>query len=201
MLPLSESFPSGQLPWSEGLKNRPSLTQSPLAARDLRAASSEVPLSRAALRRHNRPRRVPLYPQRPTPAAKQALSNEHTSDAISPFVVGVSGHRDLRADAVPHLRAAVTEILLELKEHLPDSELRIMAGMASGADLLVVQAALDLGVPVDALLPMPLEHYAADFDAATFALLKTYLANPLVTCRELPLASQSRSAAGPSPAR
>ena len=102
---------------------------------------------------------------------------------------------------MPHLRAAVTEILLELKEHLPDSELRIMAGMASGADLLVVQAALDLGVPVDALLPMPLEHYAADFDAATFALLKTYLANPLVTCRELPLAAAGPSLATPSAER
>ncbi len=110
-------------------------------------------------------------------------------DAVSPFVVGVSGHRDLRPDALPRLRAAVTGILLQLKEHLPDSELRIMAGMASGADLLVVQASLDLGVGVDALLPMPLEHYAADFDADTLALLQAYLAHPLVHCRELPLAA------------
>ena len=134
-----------------------------------------------------------------TPAANQALSNEHTNDAISPFVVGVSGHRDLRADALPQLRAKVTEILLELKQHLPDSELRIMAGMASGADLLVVQAALDLGIPVDALLPMPLQHYAADFDATDFGLLQTYLAHPLVTCRELPLAAAA--AASPSAER
>ena len=129
------------------------------------------------------------------------MSNEHTNDAISPFVVGVSGHRDLRADTLPHLRAAVTAILLELKEHLPDSELRILAGMASGADLLVVQAALDLGVPVDALLPMPLEHYAADFDAGTFALLKTYLAHPLVRCRELPLAAAGAALGTPSAER
>jgi hypothetical protein len=153
-----------------------------------------VPLSRAAIRRHNRPRRDHLIS-----SGDQALSNQHTNDAISPFVVGVSGHRDLRADALPQLRAAITEILLQLKEHLPDSELRIMAGMASGADLLVVQSALDLGVPVDALLPMPLEHYAADFDADAFALLKTYLAHPLVTCRELPLAAPG--AASPSAER
>jgi hypothetical protein len=120
------------------------------------------------------------------------LSNENTNDAISPFVVGVSGHRDLRADDLPCLRAAVTEILCRLKEHLPDSELRIMAGMASGADLLVVQSALDLGFAVDALLPMPLEHYAADFDAETFALLKALLTHPLVRYRELPLASTDR---------
>jgi len=129
-----------------------------------------------------------FYPQQRT----KASSNENTNDAISPFVVGVTGHRDLRADGLPSLRTAVTEILLRLKKHLPDSQLRIMAGMASGADLLVVQSALDLGVPVDALLPMPLEHYAADFDAATFALLKELLTHPLVRYRELPLASTDR---------
>ena len=40
-----------------------------------------------------------------------------------------------------------------------------MAGMATGADLLVVQTALELGFGVDAMLPMRLEHYAADFDS------------------------------------
>src|SRR5215469_17190213 len=138
--------------------------------------------------RHNHPRRVPLYPQRRT----KALSNENTNDAISPFVVGVSGHRDLRADDLPHLRAAVTAILRQLAEHLPDSELWIVAGMATGADLLVAQTALELGFGVDAMLPMPLEHYAADFDADSFDLLKRVLAHPRVRCRELPL----RTAAG-----
>ncbi len=129
------------------------------------------------------------------------MSNHNTNNAVSPFVVGVSGHRDLRPETVPHLRAAVTAILLQLKEHLPDSELRIMAGMASGADLLIVEAALDLGISVDALLPMPLEHYAADFDAETFALLKTYLAHPLVHCRELPLAAAGVESATPAAER
>jgi hypothetical protein len=115
------------------------------------------------------------------------LSNNSKNSAVSPFVVGVSGHRDLRPDALPHLRAAVTTILRQLAEHLPDSELRIVAGMATGADLLVAQTALELGFAVDALLPMPLEHYAADFDADSFDVLKRLLAHPQVRCRELPL--------------
>ncbi|HEX8782397.1 MAG TPA: hypothetical protein VF764_03445, partial [Steroidobacteraceae bacterium] len=122
------------------------------------------------------------------------MSNNSKNDAISPFVVGVSGHRDLRADDLPQLRAAVTAILRQLAEHLPDSELRITAGMATGADLLVAQTALELGFGVDALLPMPLEHYAADFDPVSFVLLKTLLAHPGVRYRELPL-----SAAGAEP--
>ncbi|HXI67870.1 MAG TPA: hypothetical protein VNH41_08035, partial [Steroidobacteraceae bacterium] len=115
------------------------------------------------------------------------MSNNSKNSAVSPFVVGVSGHRDLRPDALPHLRAAVTTILRQLAEHLPDSELRIVAGMATGADLLVAQTALELGFAVDALLPMPLEHYAADFDADSFDVLKRLLAHPQVRCRELPL--------------
>jgi hypothetical protein len=121
-------------------------------------------------------------------------NNQNKSD-ISPFVVGVSGHRDLRPDALPQLRAAVAAILRQLKEHLPDSELRIMAGMAEGADLLVAQVALELGFGVDAILPMPLEQYAADFDPEAFALLNKLLAQPGVRCSELaPSAAAARGA-------
>jgi len=119
----------------------------------------------------------------------EALSNDDKNHAVSPFVVGVSGHRDLRPDDLPRLRTAVAEILGQLKEHLPDSELRIVAGMATGADLLVAQTALELGFAVDALLPMPLEHYAADFDPPSLSELENLLAHKEVSCRELPLAT------------
>jgi hypothetical protein len=129
------------------------------------------------------------------------LSSTTKNDAVSSFVVGVSGHRDLRPDALPHLRAAVTVILRQLAEHLPDSELRIVAGMATGADLLVAQTALELGFRVDALLPMPLEHYAADFDADSFDVLKRLLGHPHVRCRELPLAESSGESGAAIPDR
>ncbi|MBV8147418.1 MAG: hypothetical protein JO184_20665 [Gammaproteobacteria bacterium] len=115
------------------------------------------------------------------------MSTNSQNDAVSAFVVGVSGHRDLRSEDLPQLRAAVADVLRRLAEHLPDSELRVMAGMATGADLLVAQTALDLGFGVDALLPMPLEHYAEDFDTDSFDVLKSLLAHPHVRHRELPL--------------
>lgn len=121
------------------------------------------------------------------------MSANNTNN-ISPFVVGISGHRDLHPAAAEELRAAVAGILKQLAERLPDSELRIMAGMAAGADLLVVQTALDLGFRIDALLPMPLADYATDFDPESFALLKTLLAHPRVACRELPLTAADRTA-------
>ena len=127
----------------------------------------------------------PELPPANTPATNVLVDN--TSKRISPFVVGVSGHRDIHPDFLGHLRGAVREFLNELRTHLKDSEVRVMAGMASGADLLVAETALELGLPVDAVLPMPLAHYAEDFDPDSFASLKKLLAHPEISCVELPL--------------
>lgn len=111
-------------------------------------------------------------------------------------MVGVSGHRDLDPDGTDGLRAAVTAFVQQLQGHLPDTELRLIVGMAEGADLLVAETALGLGVPVEAVLPMPLEHYAADFDDATLAHLKELLRRPQVRCVAL---SADAAGAGPAP--
>ncbi|GAC1456449.1 MAG: hypothetical protein PVSMB6_14240 [Steroidobacteraceae bacterium] len=131
--------------------------------------------------------RSPAAPQRPA------------DNTMSPFVVGVTGHRDLHPDTLQHLRRQLEEILRRLKAQLPDSEVRIMAGMATGADLLVVQIALELGFGVDAMLPMRLEQYAADFDPESFAVLTSLLAHPAVSSFAIPLsapAEESAAAAG-----
>ena len=141
---------------------------------------------------------VVRHPRRPHNPAVQRLA-DHTDNAISPFVVGVSGHRDLHPDTPQHLRRSLGEIQQQLKQRLPDSDVRIKAGMASGADLLVVQTALELGLGVDAMLPMRLEQYAADFDPDSFALLKTLLAHPAVRSFAIPLSApveESATAAG-----
>ena len=114
------------------------------------------------------------------------MDSHHTKPAgNSPFMVGVSGHRDLDPAELPRLREAVTGFVRQLKEYLPDTELRMVVGMAEGADLLVAEAALDLRVHVDAVLPMPLDQYAADFDADNLARLKDLLRHPCVRCVEL----------------
>ncbi len=105
--------------------------------------------------------------------------------ANSPFMVGVSGHRDLDPDEVPRLREAVTDFVCQLREHLPDTELRLIVGMAQGADLLVAETALALGMCVEAVLPMRLEQYAADFDPDTLRSLKQLLKHPGIRCIEL----------------
>ena len=112
-------------------------------------------------------------------------------------MVGVSGHRDLDVADLPRLREAVTAFVHQLKEHLPDTELRMIVGMAEGADLLVAETALALGVSVEAVLPMPLAQYSADFDAGTLACLKQLLGHPQVRQVELSGAAQSGDPTAP----
>ena len=104
----------------------------------------------------------------------------------SPLVIGASGHRDVHADAIPLVSRCVEEFLADLKRRLPDTELRIMTGMAQGADLLVARAAVKAGWKVDAVLPMALERYMEDFDATSGAALRELLADPAVSCTVLP---------------
>jgi hypothetical protein len=120
--------------------------------------------------------------------------------ANSPFVIGVSGHRDLDPDGLSRTREAVTNFVQNLKQNLPDTDLRFVVGMAEGADLLIAQMALDLGLRVDAVLPMPFEHYAADFDAAGLELLKVLLQHPRIRCVELRLAHVDLAAGPCTPA-
>ena len=114
----------------------------------------------------------------------------------SPFNVGVSGHRDLNPDDARLLRGVVTEFLSQLKSQLPDTAVRIIVGMAEGADLLVAGIALDLGLQVEAVLPMALDQYSQDFDPQNLALLRNLLARPGVHRLELSPGHQAEAHAG-----
>ncbi len=103
----------------------------------------------------------------------------------TPFIVGVSGHRDLSVDGLAGVQGAVATFVAELRHFLPHTELRVVVGMAEGADLLVARTALDLGISVDAVLPMPLERYAKDFAPDALVVLREVLRDPRVQLTEL----------------
>lgn len=79
-----------------------------------------------------------------------------------PFLVGVTGHRDLLPEQVPAIRAAVEHLLRRLKEVSPQVPLQLLCPMAEGADLLVAEVALDLGIEILAMLTFPREICRAD---------------------------------------
>lgn len=93
-----------------------------------------------------------------------------------PFVIGVTGHRDLRPQDIPLLRKTVRSELQKLKNAYPASDYILLDSVASGADMLCAQEALKLGFRLVCPLPMPKEDYRCDFsqtEAAAFDALLT----------------------------
>jgi hypothetical protein len=93
----------------------------------------------------------------------------------------VSGHRDVHSRSVDRARREVTAFLDELATLVPHTPVRVMVGMAEGADLLVARAALDRNLGVDAVLPMALDDYASDFSPEALRELHMLLEDPRVT--------------------
>lgn len=102
-----------------------------------------------------------------------------------PLFIGVTGHRDIDTQSATELVNIVTHQLRRLVEAISFTEIRILSGMAPGADLIVARAAVEAGVQVEAVLPMPLTKYLEDFDATWRQELEQLLAHPLVRCIEL----------------
>ena len=80
-----------------------------------------------------------------------------------PIVIGVTGHRDLRAEELDTIRELVAGQLGQLKQDYPHSSFWMLNSLAAGADLLCAQIALEQGIPLLCPLPMNAEEYAADF--------------------------------------
>jgi hypothetical protein len=70
-----------------------------------------------------------------------------------PFLIGVVGHRDLVAEELPQVRAAIVKVLQRLRDDHPDVPLRLLCSMAAGADLLAADVAAEIGIEIIALLP------------------------------------------------
>jgi hypothetical protein len=79
------------------------------------------------------------------------------------LVVGVTGHRDLRAGDGPALEASVGRVLVDLMAAHPATPLLIVSPLAEGADRLVAAVGLELGARLLVPLPLPRPLYEADF--------------------------------------
>ena len=82
-----------------------------------------------------------------------------------PVLIGVTGHRDLRAEDEAALRAAVGGVLDGIALELPHSPLQLLTPLAEGSDRLVAQEALARGFGLVVPLPMPRAIYEAQFES------------------------------------
>jgi hypothetical protein len=113
----------------------------------------------------------------------------HTETPVTvpsvPLVISVTGHANLVPAEMPLIRARVRQFLeqmLQLSPHLP---LRVMTSLAEGADRLVAEEALALGIPLVAILPMPRALYRDDFDPKSREVFEAMCARAEVI--EMPL--------------
>ncbi len=122
------------------------------------------------------------------PARSQKTAALNKSEKISsydpaglrtgvPILVGVTGHRDLRDQDVPKLRELVQAELQSLCEKCPNSPIVMLNSLAQGADQLCAGVALELGLPLKAVLPFDIEEYRKDFkDLALLEFDRLYAA-------------------------
>lgn len=87
-------------------------------------------------------------------------------DAFIPLVVGVTGHRDLRAEDLAGLENSVRSVFEDLDRKYPSTPRVILSPLAEGADRLVAKVALECGAQLVAALPMDQAEYETDFQSA-----------------------------------
>ncbi len=87
--------------------------------------------------------------------------------ANSPFLVGLSSHPDLEPAHFPHLIDSVVSFLRKLKQHLPNTDVRIMVDVRGAVNVAIARAALDLDIFVDALDAASNHAQATHSDAAS----------------------------------
>lgn len=86
---------------------------------------------------------------------------------FAPLLIGVTGHRDLRSEDDDALRREVellfSRLQAEWEPSAPSAPIVLLTALAKGADQLVAEIAFNKGIPVIAVLPLPLKSYEDDF--------------------------------------
>src|SRR5205807_9598095 len=85
----------------------------------------------------------------------------------SPFVFGVSGHRDLVLADLPMLRAQIEIIFERFRSAYPNASFELLTPLAEGADRVAAEAALAGDIKLVVPMPMAQDEYERDFTTAT----------------------------------
>ncbi len=115
------------------------------------------------------------------------------------FVIGVTGHRDCCPADEEALKTQIRSVLAGMKERFDRLPMRVVTGLAEGADTLVTEVALDLGLPVSAVLPMPRQDYEQDFAGEALARFTALADDERVVVHELPVAGEAANGGLDSP--
>lgn len=84
-------------------------------------------------------------------------------EAMIPIVIGVTGHRDLRAEDAENLGGALDKIFKEFRKLYPATPFILLTSLSEGADRLAAKVAIENGASVIVILPFPVDEYKKDF--------------------------------------
>jgi hypothetical protein len=104
-----------------------------------------------------------------------------------PLIISVTGHRDLVAEEEPEIRKRVRIFLEDLRDEYPDRGVSVMSALAEGADQLVAEEAVQLGIPLIVPLPMAKNLYVKDFDTVNAREKFDFLLSRAAETYELPV--------------
>lgn len=117
-------------------------------------------------------------------ASNQVIEANQCVDLV-PIVIAVTGHRAFPDCVRSPLERAVGDLIVTLREQFPHTPLRMLSGLAEGADRLAAKVAITHGVELIAVLPMTVNVYEHDFSTdesrAEFHKLLSMAAGVIVT--------------------
>lgn len=103
------------------------------------------------------------------------------TESLAPvWIVGFSGHRPKpdspgrSAEEIDACAPQIAEALVEMQRIAEErgGRIELLTGLAEGADLVAVEEAQKLGIPVHAVLPLPIEEFRNDFEPGSPALAR-----------------------------
>ena len=103
----------------------------------------------------------------------------------APFIIGITGHRDLHPEDIETIRISFNNLLDQLAKLIPDTQIRVVSGMADGADRIAASVAIERGILVEAVFPLPWKDYQHDFSDVSREEVQTMLKADGVRVREL----------------
>jgi hypothetical protein len=118
------------------------------------------------------------------------MTPELPNPSLIPFLVAVTGHRDLRPQDLDLLRQQVRAIFSGMRRRMPNTPLILLTGLAEGADQLVAEVAIEQDVLLAAAIPMPIDIYKEQMTEEAQKKLDGLLALSMLQIM-IPLAGQT----------
>jgi hypothetical protein len=107
------------------------------------------------------------------------------TETSTPLFIAVTGHRTLAAEHTPIVVAQVKQALNTIQALVPHTQIRIVSGLAAGADTIVTQVGLDLGMEVEAVVAAPVGRYRSGLTASSREEFDALLRLPEVALTEV----------------